>query len=284
VAGPTRLDQALHSATLILSEITETPKLDAQILLSHVLDRERSWLLAHPEYQLDEARVHVFNNLVARVRQGEALPYITGERWFYGRRFTVSPAVLIPRPETELLVEMGLDYLRNHPGRRYAVDVGTGSGCIAVTLCGEVPDLKMLAVDRSFEAVQIAHANAFKHGVGEQIDFIVSDLLSGITTEFDLICANLPYIPVKRLASLEVARREPVLALDGGPEGLIYIVQLIRAAESYLTPGGCLILEIDETQGKALVQLVSEMYPAWSVALQHDLAGLDRVMELVREE
>lgn len=233
---------------------------------------------------MDETELHDFNNLIARVRQGEALPYVTGERWFYGRRFTVSPVVLIPRPETELLVEMGLDYLRNHPGRRHAVDVGTGSGCIAVTLCAEVPDLEMLAVDRSFEAVQIAHANAFKHGVGEQIDFIVSDLLSGISTEIDLLCANLPYIPGKRLASLEVTQREPISALDGGPDGLIYIAQLIRAAESYLTPGGCLILEIDETQGKALVQLVGEMYPAWSVALHHDLAGLDRVVEIVREE
>jgi release factor glutamine methyltransferase len=268
----------------MLSEITETPKLDAQILLAHVLDRERSWLLAHPEHQLDESLLQAFDQLVARVQQGEALPYVTGERWFYGRKFRINSSVLIPRPETELLVEKGLDFLRTHPGRRHAVDVGTGSGCIAVSLCAEVPDLEMVAIDRSFEAVQIARVNAVMHGVGGQIDFLVSDLLGGILTEFDMICANLPYIPSKRLTSLKVAQCEPLTALDGGLDGLRYITQLIKAAGSLLAPDGRLILEIDETQGRALVQLVGDMYPAWSVVLHQDLAGMDRVLDIVRED
>ncbi|MDF1499303.1 MAG: peptide chain release factor N(5)-glutamine methyltransferase [Anaerolineales bacterium] len=283
MAGPIRLDQALQSAAQKLRAVSENPYLDAQVLLSHVLNRERSWLLAYPEVQLDERAIQEFDRLVARAAEGEALPYLIGERWFYGRSFSVEPAVLIPRPETELLVETALDYLRANPDRRRAVDIGTGSGCIAVTLCAEAPDLQMVAIDRSHQAVRIARRNAETHGVEHLVNFMMGDLLNAISGAFDLICANLPYIPSDRLSSLEVAKREPHIALDGGGEGLIFISRLLQDAGRCLAPGGCLILEIDESQGDRVIELMKRLHPDWPAAVHKDLAGLDRVLVVERE-
>jgi release factor glutamine methyltransferase len=283
VAGTIRLDQALRSAAAKLRDITDTPQFEAQILLASILDRERSWLLAHPEFQLDEPTQRTFNQFVGRVQQGEALPYVIGERWFFGRKFSVESAVLIPRPETELLVEAALDFLSAHHDKRRAVDVGTGSGCIAVTLCAEVSDLSMFATDRSQQALKIAYRNAVQNQVDDRIHFWVGDLLDGVTGEFDLICANLPYIPSGRLSTLEVARREPIEALNGGEDGLKLVTRLIKGANKHLVHGGRMILEIDETQGDMVVDLAKSIYPDWSVALMQDLAGMDRVLVLDRD-
>lgn len=283
MAGPIRLDQALQSAAQKLRAVSENPNLDAQVLLSHVLNRERSWLLAYPEVQLDERVIQEFDRLVARAAEGQALPYLIGERWFYGRSFSVEPAVLIPRPETELLVETALDYLRANPDRRRAVDIGTGSGCIAVTLCAEVPDLQMVAIDWSHQAVRIARRNAERYGVEHLVNFMMGDLLTAISGAFDLICANLPYIPSDRLSSLEVAKHEPHIALDGGGDGLIFISRLLQDAGRCLAPGGCLILEIDESQGDRVIELMKRLHPDWPAAVHKDLAGLDRVLVVERE-
>lgn len=252
-------------------------------MLAHVLERTRSWLLAHPEFQLSESSRIDFERLVKRVQQGEALPYVIGERWFYGRLFSIEPSVLIPRPETELLIEAALDYLRVRPDRRRAIDVGTGSGCIAVTLCAELPDLEMVASDRSFEAVRIARTNAQAHQVAGRIDFIVGDLLKPVAGRFDLICANLPYIPSERLTSLEVAKREPCIALDGGVEGLDLIGRLLKQTQVLLKPGGRMILEIDETHGEQVMKLAGSVLPDWRAELHRDLAGLDRILIVDRK-
>lgn len=278
VAGSIRLDLALQSAARALRDVTDTPNLDAQTLLAYLLNHDRSWLLAHPEHRLDPGTNTNFHRLVDRVRQGEALPYVIGERWFFGRLFSVDSSVLIPRPETELLVEAALEYLRADQGRRRVVDVGTGSGCIAVSLCAELPYLDMLAIDRSLPAIKVARKNAETHRVDSAIHFMVGDLLSSVTAEFDLVCANLPYIPSSRLASLQVAKREPRDALDGGLGGLELITRLIRECQPLLRPGGCLILEMDETQGDHLRDELKALYPDWKVSVRMDLAGLDRLL------
>lgn len=278
MAGSIRLDQALQSAARALRAVSDSPNLDAQTLLAHVMNRDRSWLLAHPEQRLDQDTSDTINQLVHRLKLGEALPYVIGERWFYRRLFFVDPNVLIPRPETELLVESALAYLRLDKGRRRAVDVGTGSGCIAVTLCAELPYLEMVAIDRSQPAIMVARRNAEIQGVDRNIDFIVGDLLEAVETEFDLVCANLPYIPSSRLASLQVTDREPLDALDGGEGGLEHITRLVCNCDRSLAPGGCLILEIDETQGGRVMEEIQSLYPDWEVAVKKDLAGLDRLL------
>ena len=281
--GSIRLDEALQSAAQQLRDISHNPTMDAQILLSHALDHERSWLLAHPEYRLSLIQQMTFERLVERVRLGEALPYVVGRRWFYGRQFSIKPQVLIPRPETELLVEAALEFLEKYPHRRRAVDVGTGSGCIAVTLCAEHPELEMLAIDKSFTALQVAMLNKERLTPNAGMSFLVANLLGGLKAEFDLICANLPYIPSRRLASLEVARREPLAALDGGPEGLDHIIGLVDNLDEYLAPGGRAILEIDETQGATVMRMVGEVLPGCGIVVRKDLAGLDRVIVIDRQ-
>jgi release factor glutamine methyltransferase len=278
VAGSIRLDLALQSAARALRAVSDSPSLDAQTLLAHIMDRDRSWLLAHPEHLLDQETSASFDLLINRVKLGEALPYVIGERWFFGRLFSVDSHVLIPRPETELLVESALTYLRSNMDRRRAVDVGTGSGCIAVSLCAELPYLEMIAIDRSYPAIKVARRNAEIQAVDKNIDFIVGDLLEPVETEFDLMCANLPYIPSGRLASLQVAQREPLDALDGGEEGLEYIIQLVHACDRSLAQDGCLLLEIDETQGSRVMEEVQCLYPDWEVVVEKDLAGLDRLL------
>jgi release factor glutamine methyltransferase len=283
VAGSIRLDEALQSAAQQLRDISENPAMDAQLLLSHALDRERSWLLAHPEYQLHPPQQETFEQLVERVQLGEALPYVVGERWFFGRLFSIEPQVLIPRPETELLVEAALEFLQERPHIRRAVDVGTGSGCIAVTLCGEHPQLEMLAIDKSFSALQVAKQNKQRLTPNARMSFLVGDLLRSLKAEFDLICANLPYIPSGRLASLEVARREPMGALDGGSQGLDQITRLAFSLDEHLAAGGRAILEIDETQGAAVTRMVGEILPGCGVVVRKDLAGMDRVVVIDRQ-
>lgn len=283
MAGSIRLDEALQSAAQQLRDISENPTMDAQLLLSHALACERSWLLAHPEYRLNSIQRRTLEQIVERVRRGEALPYVVGERWFFGRLFSIEPQVLIPRPETEQLVEAALEFLQERPHRRRAVDVGTGSGSIAVTLCGEHPELEMLAIDKSFSALQVAKLNKERLTPNARMSFLVGDLLRGLKAEFDLICANLPYIPSGRLASLEVAMREPVEALDGGPEGLDQITRLVFSLDEHLAAGGRAILEIDESQGDTIMRIVRETLPACYAVVRKDLAGLDRILVIDRQ-
>jgi release factor glutamine methyltransferase len=234
-----------------LSAVSETPGLDAQVLLAAVSGRGRSWALAHPEAHLTDEQTTALEAALLRLEGGEPLPYVLGKWEFYGLDFALSPAALIPRPETELLVEQALGWLRAHPGRRWAADVGTGSGCIAVALAVNIPDLKILASDLSAEALQLAGDNARRHEVWERLSLVQADLLPLAGRSFDLICANLPYIPSRKLKGLKVSAHEPLLALDGGPDGLDLIRRLLDRAPESLAPDGLLLLEIEASQGPA---------------------------------
>ena len=264
---------------------TETPRLDAQVLLGHILGKPRSWLLAHPEADITPQQKKVLERSLSRLEAGIPLPYVLGHWEFYGLDFNIDPAVLIPRPETELLIEQALAWLRDHPDRRRAADIGTGSGCIAVTLAKLIPDLRVTATDISPKALQIARSNAEKHHVAERISLIKSDLLPNEKTnaDFDLICANLPYIPSETLHTLKVYGREPTLALDGGRDGLDMIRRLLRQAPRRLTRGGLLLIEIDSSHSDGAISLAREAFPNADVRLLPDLAGHDRLIRIERE-
>jgi release factor glutamine methyltransferase len=263
-----------------LSATSETPGLDAQVLLACVLERSRTWVLAHPEVILSPDQEHQLSVSLARLEEGEPLPYVL-EHWeFYGLDFLVNPAVLIPRPETELLVEQALSWLRATPERRLAADVGTGSGCIAVSLAVHFPDLRIVASDISREALKTAQLNATRHAVSGRVTCVQSHLIPPTSRPFNLICANLPYIPTEKLRELKVAQWEPGLALDGGPDGLKLIRPLIDNASRSLARGGLLLLEIEASQGTATCALAEAAFPNAEIDLLPDLAGNDRLVKV----
>jgi len=264
----------------VISHHTETPALDAQVLVAHFLVKSRSWVLAHPDAYIDN---HQYNQIILgmnRLEYGEPLPYVIGHWEFFGLDFHLTPDVLIPRPETELLVENGIAWLRNHPNQRKAIDVGTGSGCIGIALAKNIPDLHVLMADISPGALNVARVNAERHGLLDRLEFKQADLLDGIQGHFSLICANLPYIPYPLLRKLSVAEREPRLALDGGLSGTELISRLLDQSRSHLTPSGIILLEIESSQGAEVRSMASSFYPASHLELLKDLSGYNRCLEV----
>ena len=192
----------------------------------------------------------------------------------------MTPDVLIPRPETELLVEFALAWLKSHPARNIVADIGTGSGCIAISLAVNAPCTKVLALDRSYQALAVAKFNSNQHKVVDRIQFVQSDLLSAISTRFDLICANLPYISTATLSQLDVARHEPLIALDGGLDGLRQVESLLVQARKRITPGGLILLEIESTQGKSALALAQSQFSGSLIQVHPDLAGHPRLLSV----
>jgi release factor glutamine methyltransferase len=256
----------------------DTPRLDAQVLLANITGKPRSWILAHPEARLSPDEHKRFSDNLARLKSGIPLPYVLGHWGFYNLDFIINPNVLIPRPETELLVDEALQWLQSRPGCRQVADIGTGSGCIAVSLAHNLPGLQVTATDISKPALTVAQANATRHGVADRVTFIQADLLPPSCPAFNLICANLPYIPSATLHQLDVYEREPTLALDGGLDGLDLIQRLIRTAPNCLAKEGLLILEIEANQGKTAIELAIERFPGSEIRLVPDHAGHDRLL------
>jgi len=261
-----------------LASHSESAQQDAQVLLAHLLGRERSWLLAHTEEQLPPERLPAWEAALARLERGEPLPYVLGEWEFYGLKLHITSDVLIPRPETELLVDKALAWLAANPTRRSAADVGTGSGCIAVALAMNVPDLRVTASDISEAALEVAKSNVQRYHVQSRIDLKKSNLLEGLPGPFDLICANLPYIPAARLPELPIARHEPHIALFAGENGLELIARLLEQALTALAPGGLLLAEIDDSQEKSAPELARRQFPDAQIELLHDLADKPRLL------
>jgi release factor glutamine methyltransferase len=276
----TEIGWILEKVTTQLNPVSQTAALDAQVLLAHVLDRPRSWVLAHPEASLDKYLAETLADLVHRRLLGEPLPYIIGHWEFFCLDFTLSPAVLIPRPETELLVERALGWLNARPDRRLVSDVGTGSACIAVSLAKNCPGIRVLASDISLAALRIARLNILRHGVSVQVQLLSCDLIPPIAGQFDLICANLPYIPTEKLSHLPVAEHEPILALDGGESGVDRIQKLFEKAPACLGPGGLMLLEIEASQGERVSVLARRAFPGAEIGVLQDLSGLDRLVSV----
>jgi release factor glutamine methyltransferase len=272
--------ESLTKLKYLSSIWSDTPALDAQVLLGYICNKERAWVLAHPESNLTAEQQSGLDAVIARLEIGEPLPYILGHWSFYGLDFKVNTETLIPRPETELIVEEALQWLKTYPIRRRVIDVGTGSGCIAISLAVHIPDLKVTGTDISLAALASASINAEKHGTAARLEFVHADLIPEDFPTYDLICANLPYIPTKTLEGLDVFGREPTLALDGGPDGLRLIRRLLPQAARILAPEGLVLLEIEVTQGEAALNLAEEFFPKAQIELLPDLAGRDRLLRI----
>lgn len=276
----------LSDITNRLIPLSDTASLDATVLLAHILKKPRSWVVAHPDPVLSAQQRTQLSESLARFEDGEPLPYILGHREFFGLEFDITPDVLIPRPETELLVEKALSWLHESPVRRTVADIGTGSGIIAITIAAHVPDVTILATDLSSEALDVARKNARKFCVEDKIDFVQCDLLPArpkfFSTEqhLDLICANLPYIPTETLPTLPTYGHEPTLALDGGPDGLELLRTLFQLAPDWLAPNGLLLLEIEASQGIPALNLACDTFSGAEIHLHQDLAGHDRLLEI----
>ena len=272
--------EAIKWASRRLRPLTSSPRLEAELLLAHLLQRARPYLLAHPEASLTPEQAATYAAHVARRAGGKPLPYITGRAEFYGLDFTVTPAVLIPRPETELLVEKALRWLQDHPPAT-AADVGTGSGCIAVTLAMQSPALRLIATDCSPAALTVARANAERYGVAGRITFLEGDLLAPLPAPVDLIVSNPPYVADDEWDALPPSvRREPRAALLAGPQGLDALRRLLGQAPALLCPGGLLLVEIGEKQGKAARALAQAAFPHADIRTLTDLAGKERVLRV----
>ena len=269
----------LSDITTRLSSTSDTPALDASVLIAHITNRSRTWVVAHPDLTLTSAQQELLNDSLSRLERGESFPYILGHWEFFGLDFDITPDVLIPRPETELLVEKAITWLKEHPARRNIADVGTGSGAIAISLAANIPNANLLATDISPKALQIAIQNAEKHGVLSKINFMECDLLPK-RSSIDLLCANLPYIPTNTLHTLPVYGREPTLALDGGSDGFALIRRVMKKAKSHLASNSLMLFEIEETLGKNAIALAHENFPSAAIKLHKDLTGRDRILEI----
>lgn len=263
-----------------LSGKIEAPRDTGLLLIAHVLHKPKTWVMAYPEHQPTLQEVQRITTLSDRLLNGEPLPYVLGSQEFFGFQFQVTPQVLIPRPETELLVEIALAWLHAHPSQRLAADVGTGSGCIAVVLATQVPDLRLVASDVSQPALLIARGNAIANHVAPQINLVQADLLTPITCHFDLICANLPYVPSVKLAEVNTLGFEPIAALEGGPNGLSFIARLLTQAITHIKTPGLILFEIEATIGQAANNLANKVFPRGIVQLLPDLSGKDRVVSI----
>lgn len=269
---------ALRKGAAILASVTDTPRLEAEVLLAHVTGLARTVLRAHPERPLTAGERGRYVDLLARRAAGVPLPYLTGRVEFFGLEFIVTPAVLIPRPETETLVELALER-----SPQTVVDVGTGSGCVAVALASRLPRTRIYATDLSRAALRVAAENARRHRVADRIRFLQADLAAPLRGPVDMLVSNPPYVAEEEWASLpeSVQKYEPRLALDGGPGGLRVVRRLLADAARLLRPGGVLLIEIGASQGAAAILLARAAFPEAHVRIHPDLAGRDRVLEVI---
>ena len=272
--------EVLREATQVLQNAgVPEARREAGSLLSFVIEKDRTFLIAHAEDELNYAQVDQFREVVERRATGEPLQYITGTQDFFGREFRVTPDVLIPRPETELLVEAALEV--NNP-RTLICDVGTGSGCIALTLLCELDHARAVALDKSPAALKIAKFNAQKLGVTNRAEFVVSDCFDSLDQhEFDLIVSNPPYVSVGVLEGLqrEVRDHEPLIALSPGADGLRIIRRLVHESPKFLKQNGHLIMEIGFDQGEAVQKLVDN--EVWELLeVRPDLQCIPRIVLL----
>ena len=282
---------------------SESARLDAEVLLADAIGTERTTLLAHPELPVGDEAAARFEEALARRSAGEPVAYIRGIKEFFGLAFAADNRALIPRPETERLVEAGRSTVMTRlgaPGRGRdpapirIVDVGTGSGAIIVALAVELRrrkvdlarDVSLLATDASSDALGLARENAVGHAVADVIEFVEADLLPPAPDyggPIDLVLANLPYVKSDAIGGLPVAASfEPVIALDGGPDGLDVARRLLALLPDALAANGVALLEIGADQGSAAPAAVEEILPGWTASIEPDLAGLPRVLRVTR--
>lgn len=277
----TKIAEILKSASEILSkEGVANPLKEANSLLAVVLQKDKTFIFAHPEYELNNSEIDAFQGFVARRARREPFQYIVGKQEFYGLDFKVTPDVLIPRPETELIVESALELLKNIEKPRFC-DVGTGSGCISVSILHENKKSSAVGLEISEKALEITRQNAEKHGVLERLELKISDVFENLADEkFDLIVSNPPYVPRYEIDSLqaEVRNFEPKVALTDGKDGLSIIEKIITDAPKFLLPRGFLLMEIGFDQSGKVGQMFSAKN--WQkIEFFEDLQGIPRMLK-----
>ena len=277
---------------------SDSPRLDAELLLGHALRVDRTALIAHSDAPVGADAGAAFEAALIRRIAGEPVAYIRGFKEFHGLALSTDARALIPRPETEVLVDLVVAAIverltaaprpEGTPALR-VIDVGTGAGTIAVAVAAElrrrrmVDEVSLIASDTSPDALQLARENAVGHGVADRIQFQLGDLVPWDATLFEIVAANLPYVPTADIAGLPVAASfEPLMALDGGPDGLAVIRLLLAQLPRVLRPGGAAFLEIGWDQGPAVTAATVELAPGWQATIVPDLAGLDRVAWIER--
>lgn len=276
-----QIQEALTQAIETLrNQEVESPRLDAELLLAHVLQVNRAALLTWPERRLSPKQLTSYRDLVARRAAREPLAYITGHREFFGLDLAVDSRVLIPRPETELLVERAIEIGRRIQQQPRIADVGAGSGAIAVSLAVHLSGAVVYALDSSVGALAVVAENARHHGVADRVRCLQGDLLAPLPEPVDLVAANLPYVTAEEWEVLppEIRAHEPRAALDGGSDGLDHIRRLLDTACQYLRPDGTILIEIGASQGAAVTALARGARQGAEVVLCQDLAGLDRLV------
>ncbi|HBB95293.1 MAG TPA: hypothetical protein DC054_07860 [Blastocatellia bacterium] len=275
---------ALSEAARRLDANISEPRLDAGVLMSHVIGRDRAFLVAHPEATIAEHQLKQFEEFIARRVQGEPLQYITGHQEFFKLDFEVTPDVLIPRPETELIVEAALELVDANAEFAFA-DIGTGSGCLAVSILNECREARAIAIDISEQALRIAQRNAERHRVANRLRLVQSDFFDAISVNetLDLIVSNPPYVSDDEMKTLQrEVQREPRAALAGGSDGLALIRRLLLDAPGHLRPAGYLVFEFGINQDVAIRDLVDR--EVWKlIEIRNDLQQIPRTIVLQKK-
>jgi release factor glutamine methyltransferase len=277
------VSEALRRGTrLIQSTGSDEARLEAELLLMHALKTGRVHLYERLQDELPARATDYYQRLLDRRRLHEPTPYIVGHKEFFGMEFEVARSALIPRPETETLIELTINFAHDHytDNRFTAVDVGTGSGVIAVAIASELPNARVIATDVSKRAMVLARRNAERYDIAARIEFVAGDTLLPVERRADIIAANLPYVTTEDWLATppEIREWEPRRALDGGDDGLRCIRRLFRQAPDKLARNGALFAEIGDRQGAAARSLAEEAFPEAEVEVRPDLAGRDRVI------
>jgi len=269
-----------HARDILIANNIEDACLEGELLLRHTLKISRVRLYLDLNYELSSKEEETFWHLIERRLSGEPTAYITGHREFYGSDFYVDPSVLIPRPESELLVEKALKLAQNGTIPTIA-EVGTGCGAIAISLALNLSQAKIYATDISAPALKVALFNCQKHRVVNRICLLQGDMLEPLPEPIDLIVTNLPYVKESELPPTYSASFEPLLALNGGSDGLEKIRQLCCQVKNKLCPEGCLLLEIGQGQRRAVTNFLCSLFPSAKIEVTPDLSGVDRVVSLI---
>jgi release factor glutamine methyltransferase len=275
----TRREVLDHARQVLTKNHINDASLEAELLLRHTLDINRVRLYSEQDVELTPQQSADFWQKIERRMKNEPSAYITGHREFYGLDFQVNTSVLIPRPETELLVEKAILCAKKYR-LPVIVDTGTGSGAIAISLAVNLPDARIYATDISVSALEIAYKNTIQHGVSDRIRLLHGDLLQPVPQTVDIIVANLPYVTATDMLSVNTAGYEPQLALDGGHDGLDIIRKLCSQVPGKLKPNGCLLMEIGMGQKNAVVDFLRDLFPTAGIEIIPDLSGIDRVIIL----